>query len=468
MTYRALDVVATRLAQRLRTLGVSEEVAVATILDRSFQQIGAALAVMKAGGAFLPLDPRWPVERLSQIISEAGIEVAIGNGRAPAGSPSDLVFVEAEGVLEEADAANTLSPPRSGQLAYIIYTSGSTGRPKGVEVTHANLMNFLSWRWRQMAISPSDRSSHLASVSFDASIAEVWPALTAGASVVIAPEKVKLPSSRLKDWMVAEGVTLATFVPPLLATSMISSDWPEESRIRIMMSAGDTLHTYPSPTLPFTFMNGYGPTEGTVETTTAVLTSQMDQTAPPPIGSPIDGVHVYLLDKGGRPTRRGEPGEIYIGGAGVARGYRHQPELTAERFVHSACIERGTERLYRTGDIGRWRPDGQLTYLGRSDRQVKVLGHRVEPEEIAAVLCQHPDVLTAAVLPDAGTALGALRSFVVPREGGSPTSEALSGFLSARLPAYMIPSRIDVVSSLPLTENGKLDRSAVGTSPAQI
>ena len=463
MTYRAVDAYTGRLARRLRRLGVRREVLVAVVLPRSIEQICATLAVMKAGGAFAPLDPRWPVQRLKDVVARSRAEVVIGADMFAADAACDTPFLDIFKPLEDEDeAALEMEPRLPAQLAYVIHTSGSTGQPKGVEITHANLMNLIQARWEMMSVRPSDRSSHLGSPAFDSSIAEIWPALTAGASVTIAPEAVKVPPERLKGWLVREKITLATFVPPVLAASLITSRWPPETSLRFLMSAGEALLSYPAEDLTFAVMNGYGPTEGTVETAAGVVTSATKPFGPPPIGRPLKGVDVHILDEERRPTPFGQVGELYIAGAGVARGYRNQPILTAERFVYSAHVGGGAVRLYRTGDLCRFLPDGQLAYHGRCDNQVQVLGHRVEPEEVAAVLARHPDVEAAAVVGGQGVLAGRLSAYATLRSGADLSVDELQTFLATILPAYMLPAQLEVLPSLPLTPNGKVDRRLLG------
>ena len=464
LTYAELNGQADALARGLSARGVGCEIAVALVLERSFQQIVAALATMKAGGGFIPLDPQWPPERLRSLIQDSGAKLVIARSRAGLEVSEDKLLV-LDGEDDAFPAASSEYRPRRAEvenLAYVVYTSGSTGTPKGVEITHASLMNFVRWRWRLLGLSPEDRGSHLASPAFDASIAEVWPQLAIGACVCIAPEAVKTPVRRLMDWMVGERITLASFVPPVLAESMIRSRWPPETRIRFMQSAGEALHGYPDPGLPFVLLNGYGPSENTVETTTCVVPETRRPKAPPPIGRAIDGVELHVLDQDLRPVPHGTIGELFIGGASLARGYRGRPELTRERFIQSPHV--GATRLYRTGDLVHRSPDGQFAFHGRCDDQVKVLGSRVELGEIAAVLMRHPDVTSAIVVCEGDAHDGRLAGYVTARAGTRPDQDVLSRFLLERLPGYMVPYRIDVLDSLPLTTSGKVDRQALTAS----
>lgn len=246
VSYGDLLARADRLAGRLRKAGVGPETAVAVALDRGVDQIAALLAVWKAGGGYVAVDPSWPDERVRWVVEDSGALVIVA--RAP---PSGLgaLWIDPAAPHGSLEGGAPVAP-RPDDLAYVVYTSGSTGRPKGVEVTHANLLNFVAWRWRAMEIVPRDRSSHLASVAFDAAVAEVWPHLSAGASVAIAPAGVVTSPARLQDWLLREGVTLATFVPPTLAQHLIKADWPRPCALRLLMSAGEALHAYPAPDLP--------------------------------------------------------------------------------------------------------------------------------------------------------------------------------------------------------------------------
>ncbi len=467
LTYEEVNRRADELARRLRGRGVKRESAVALVLERSSEQIIAALAVMKAGGGFMPMDPRWPRERLRNLIHESAPHVIVSSSGADLDGFEDQLLR-----LDSADEPSFSADESQGHrpagedLAYVIYTSGSTGRPKGVEVTHASLMNFLRWRWRLFGMSPDDRGTHLANPAFDASIAEVWPLLTAGACVCIVPEPVKSSAKRLMDWMVQEQITLATFVPPVLAESMVRCHWPRQTRLRYMQSAGDALHVYPDPRLPFILLNGYGPTENAVETTTCIVKARRRPKGAPPIGRAIDGVGLHVLDEDLKPVRAGLIGELFISGASLARGYRGRPDLTAERFVWSTHV--GVTRLYRTGDLVRRQPDGELTFHGRCDDQVKVLGHRVELGEIAAVLAQHPDVESAVIVQESDAKFGRLAGYAAARRGVWPAEKTLRQYLSERLPAYMVPARIELLGALPLTPNGKVDRRALAARSSTV
>ncbi|MBV8685290.1 MAG: non-ribosomal peptide synthetase [Alphaproteobacteria bacterium] len=460
LSYAELDRRANRVAVWLGTLGVKRGSLVGLCLERSFDQIVVALGAWRAGAAYLPLDPAWPDGRLRMIVEDSACAVVVGRADAAprlAGVETPVAALDWSALPEES-GGNVPEGAGPGDLAYVIYTSGTTGRPKGVEITHANLAHLIAWHNDAFAVTAADRASHLAGLGFDASVWEVWPYLCAGACVVLAGEEVRTSSARLREWLVAEQATVA-FVPTALAQELIRDDWPAETRLRFILTGADRLLGRPRPGLPFVLVNNYGPTECTVVATSAAVPPEADEAGLPPIGRPIGATSIHILDADGQPAGEGVEGEIYIGGPSVARGYRHQPAMTAERFVADPFGAPGG-RLYRTGDLGAWRSDGQIAFHGRVDEQAKVRGHRVEPEETASLLRDHPSVRSAAVIaapsPDGGDRLVA---YVVGTD--AVTAEDLRASLAETLPDYMIPSAFVRVDALPLTANGKLDKAAL-------
>jgi amino acid adenylation domain-containing protein len=442
LNYYELDSQAEVLASRLRTLGVGPEVVVGVVLERSFDYVIAALAVWKAGGAYLPIDVGWPQERRALVLEDARAALVISAGLA----------IE---VLRESARVSAGSITREN-LAYIIYTSGSTGRPKGVEVTHGNLLNLVFWHRRTFGITTADRASHVAGLAFDAAVWELWPYLSAGASVTLADETTRTSPELLREWLAKEGVTVS-FVPTALAEPMFQAKW-KTTALRYLLTGADTLHKYPEAGLPFQLVNNYGPTECTVVATSGVVKSSSVY-GKPSIGSAIANMQIHLLNENLKPVGPGETGEIFIGGTGVARGYRNQPELTAERFVANPFSVQGGGKMYRTGDLGALMPDGQIAFHGRVDHQEKIRGHRIEPDEIVCALARHPKVATAVVMGIGENCNKQLAAYIVP-VGESPRSQELREFLSRELPEYMIPSIFVKIAELPLTANGKLDRAA--------
>ena len=456
LTYAELDAQARRVAAWLRARGVGREDLVGICIERSFDQLAVILGVWKAGAAFLPLDPSWPDGRLQTIVAEAACQLVVGRddtaGRVP-NSPTPIVALDWQSP-ELTDEHIVETPNDPDALAYVIYTSGTTGKPKGVEVTHANLSWLIAWHNAAFGVTAEDRGSHLAGLGFDASVWEVWPYLCAGASVVLATDDVRTSDERLRAWLIVQGVTVA-FVPTALAQDLVRDDWATGTRLRYILTGADRLLGRPRPGLPFALVNNYGPTECTVVATSAIVPPGEQETGLPAIGHPITGTAIRILDADRNPVVGDAQGEIYIGGPQVARGYRHQPELTAAAFV---TID--GERFYRTGDRAAWRPDGQIAFHGRVDDQAKVRGHRVEPEETASILRTHPGVRSGAVVaapsPDGGDMLVA---YVVEKDPLS--AEELREFLGKTLPEYMIPSAFVRMDALPLTANGKLDKRAL-------
>lgn len=462
MSYGELNAQASALAGHLRALGAGRNVVIGVCLERSFDQVVALLAILKAGSAFLPLDPAWPAERLRQILDDAHAPVVVGraarlddlqgDGRAVV-LPSSLDNIAAsdDGIDEEIGGQD---------LAYVIYTSGSTGKPKGVEITHDNVLNLVAWHQDAFDVSAKDRASHLAGLAFDAAIWEVWPYLCAGACVVLAEEAVRTSPERLRDWLVEQRISIG-FVPTPLAEPMMAADWPAGTSLRCMLTGGEALRRYPSPDLPFTVVNNYGPSECAVVATSGQVQRGLRAEGQPPIGMPIANVQIHLLDERGEPVPAGSTGEIWIGGAGVGRGYRGQPALTARSFVPDRFGRTPGGRLYRTGDLGRLLSDGQIAFCGRIDGQEKIRGHRIEPDEVAAVLNLHQAVAASAVVGRGPAGERRLVAYILPASGAEPTGRELRDFVAARLPDYMLPADFVRLASLPLTTSGKLDKGAL-------
>ncbi len=469
LTYGELEARSGAVAQALRAKGVGPDVVVGLCLGRSPAMIVGALGILRAGGAYLPLDPAYPAARLAVLLEDAQVLVVVAGARQLekiAWSVGQRVVLEEPGKIVEGSAANSahaiLDQAKPDDLAYVIYTSGSTGQPKGVEVTHANLANLLAWHQRAFAVQPADRASQVAKVSFDAAVWEIWPYLAAGASVHLAEDEITAHPEALRDWMVAEKITLG-FAPTPVAERLLQLSWPAGTALRALLTGADTLHTFPPPGLPFQLINNYGPTECTVVATSGVMPVGVQTSGPPPIGRPIDNVQLHLLNESLQPVAPGEPGEIFLGGAGVARGYRHRPDLTAERFVTIPFNVGGpATRFFKTGDLGKILPTGEIAFLGRLDDQVKVRGYRIEPNEISAALQQHPGVAQSIVIAASSTTGEArLVAYFVAKNGTPMPRGELRDFLSARLPEYMVPATFVRLDALPLTPNGKVDRAAL-------
>jgi amino acid adenylation domain-containing protein len=420
LTYGELGRRSAVLAGRLRALGAGPDLPVGLFAPRSAEMVIGALAALKSGGAYLPLDPSLPAERLAFLVRESRVPVVLSAGAGGELSPWDgveVVWIGAAGDREsEAAVAPDPMPAPPESLAYVLYTSGSTGRPKGVEVSRGGLANLVRWHLRTYGMTAGDRATQIASPGFDAAVWEVWPCLAAGAALHIPDEETRLLPESLLAWLAANGITLC-FLPTPLAEQLL--DAAERAlpaalaglSLRALLTGGDRLVRVPGRPLPFALVNHYGPTESSVVATAAPVPLPGDG-RPPSIGRPIDGTTVHVVDRALQPLPAGVPGELLIGGAGLARGYLGRPDLTAERFIPDPF---GAGRLYRTGDLVRFRPDGALDFLGRIDHQVKVRGYRIELGEIEGALARHPEVgEAAAVLREEG--MGArLVAYVVPR-----------------------------------------------------
>jgi len=461
LSYSELDARANQLAQHFRAMGIGPEDVVALWMTRSPWLIVAALAALKAGAAYLPMDPANPRDRLLFMVNDSGAKVVVTeSAMAERASQACCPVLSLDCAWRKIETRKAQAPQvelRPDALAYVIYTSGSTGTPKGVEITHANLANLISWHNRVFQVTDADHASHLAGLGFDASVWETWPYLASGASLHLADSETLTSPEQLRCWLVENSITIG-FVPTPLAERIIDTEWPEATKLRVLLTGGDTLHTRPIAGLPFTLVNNYGPTECTVVATWTAVPSCTDHSGLPPIGAPVDNAQVYIVDENLQPVSDGVAGELLVGGANVGRGYRNHPELTAERFVANP-IAPGT-KLYKTGDLGRRLPDGQIAFLGRVDHQIKIRGYRIEPGEIAAAMNAHASVTTSAVVARAdGADEKRLIGYIVAN--GEFTRSELQGFLLDRLPDYMVPSVFVVVDSLPLTASGKIDYNAL-------
>jgi len=465
LTYGALNARANGLATYLRSVGVGTDVPVGICLPRSLEMVVAALGVLKAGGAYIPMDPAYPSDRLAFMLDDAQAPVLISNRRLAQRLPvgeRELVEVGDPRIA----AHQPHFPPNdisSTDLAYIVYTSGSTGKPKGVEVTHGSLANLVAWHVQSFSVTAADRASHVAGLGFDATVWELWPYLAVGASVHLADENTRNSPELLREWLLAQRVTIG-FVPTPLAERLLTANvrWPRRSTLRVLLTGGDALHTYPPDGLPFTLVNNYGPTECTVVATSAAVRPNESPKISPPIGRAIANTQIHLLDESLTPVPDGLPGEIYIGGAGVARGYRNRPDLTAERFIPDPFAAEAGRRLYRTGDLARRLPDGQIAFLGRTDDQIKIRGYRIEPGEISSALNRHPDIRgSIAVAREDTPDERRLVTYVVADANADLTHTVLRDFLRESLPEYMLPAVFVRLDAFPLTPHGKIDRGAL-------
>jgi amino acid adenylation domain-containing protein len=472
MTYAELNRRSNQLASYLRTKGVGPDKLVALCLERSVELVIGLLGILKAGGAYVPLDPTNPRDRLEHLLSDARPEVLITSLGLLAALPSIVPQVitldgDWERIARQPDAN---IPPQtlqlsSSNLAYVIYTSGSTGRPKGVMVEHRNIVNYTVHALRQFDVAAGEGALVCTSISFDLMLTGLYPTLACGRTVRLCRERQGFPD--LSHELLRAGNLSPVKLTPshlaLLEPALCSGQLA--GRIRVLVLGGETLQasavsawrTYAPDTRIF---NHYGPTETTVGCIVYEVPRSLSGVVP--IGRPIANTQIYILDERRQVVPIGVVGEIYVGGYGVTRGYLNRPELTAERFVPNPFSDDPQARLYKTGDLGRWRCDGTIDYLGRSDQQVKIRGFRVEPTEVEVQLRDHEQLKDAVVvMREDVPGEKRLVAYVIPRERPGPTPQVLRAHLAALLPEYMIPAVFVLLDSFPLTPNGKLNRRAL-------
>ncbi len=463
LDYGELETRANQLAGRLADLGVGPGSLVGAFLERSLDLPVALLGILRAGAAYLPLDPGAPDERLRFMLDDADVKVVVTSGSAKERVARDgtaLVLVDVDRPLLDAmpvDRPEVAVGPED--LAYVIYTSGSTGVPKGVMLEHRGVANLIDVVEEVFKVDRTSRVLQFASFAFDASVTEILVPLALGATVVMAPAHVLASGRGLLDLMDSERVSVATLPPSLLAV-LADADLPS---LRTLCSAGEVCP--PDVAQRWgrgrRFLNGYGPTEATVALSYSDLDDgRMVGDGSIPIGRPVANSRAYVVDRAGALVPPGVPGELWIGGVGVARGYLNRPELTHERFIDDPFV--GDGRLFTTGDRVRWRDDGQLEFLGRMDGQVKLRGFRIELGEIEAVIRAHDAIRHAAVLVREDTpGVQRLVAYVVPGPEAHEVIGQLRSWARRRLPEYMVPTVFVAVDALPLTINGKVDRDAL-------
>jgi len=471
LTYRQLDDRANELASLLRSSRVGKETLVALCMQRSPAFVIGALGILKAGAAYVPLDPADPTNRLTMLLEDAQCHFVVTQSNVAKSLPAgnwEKIVLDKNGALPCCGSeAPTTTRVKSEDLAYVIFTSGSTGRPKGVQITHKNLLNLIRWHICAFQITAADKATMQASPGFDAAVWELWPPLAAGATIHIIDDAIRTTPERLRNWMVETGITVS-FLPTALAEAMIALPWPPNTSVRFLLTGADVLHRYPPPDLPFALVNNYGPTECTVVATSGIIPPRSKPDGPPMIGQAIDGVRIYIVDEQLKPVPEGMPGEMLIGGAGIGRGYINLPELTAQRFLTDPFVTAEASRMYRTGDLARLLPDGQIMFLGRIDDQVKIRGYRIEPGEISAVLNRHPGVEMTCVTARAEES-GELRliAYIVMKAGADLRISELRNSLAEHLPEHMVPSKFVKIARLPLTTHGKVDRAALPAPTAE-
>ncbi|MFL6386305.1 MAG: amino acid adenylation domain-containing protein [Terriglobales bacterium] len=463
MSYVELASRARVWAGRLAECGVADEALVGIYLERSPEAIIAMLATLEAGAAYLPLDPSYPKERLAFMIKDAGVRAIITDRRLRERLPDCAIEVLLADEVPSADTSDRLLPDvcDPDRLAYVMYTSGSTGLPKAVEVTHRGIVRLVSSGL--FALGEDDVELQLVSLSFDPSALEIWSCLLGGGKLVLYPSRN--PSlEEIGDALREHRITSTILITGLFPL-MVDEHLEDLVGLRQLIVGGDVMPPSAAKKLlqaasGLRLINAYGPTEGSIVATAHVMTEPSEVSTPIPIGRPVANAQIYLLDPARKLAPDGIPGEIWIGGDGVARGYCARPELTAQRFAADPFSERSRARMYRTGDIGCWRRDGSLEFLGRVDVQVKIRGFRVEPGEIEAVLCQHPAVRECAVITyESAPGDRRLAAYVVPRPDENLQGSQLRAYLKSRLPEFMVPSTFTLLQQLPRTVNDKVERS---------
>ena len=482
LSYDELNRRADRLAERLRALGVGTDVRVGLLARRSPELLVGLLGIVKAGGAYVPLDPGYPIDRLAYMLRDSGAralvadrQLAEGGTFTPLANVVPLETISLRDPLEAAtEPASTPEKAIGGDgLVYVMYTSGSTGAPKAVGVPHNAVANFARAAARLYGLNPSDRVLQFASISFDVSIDEIFPAWDSGAAVVLAPEGPLSPAevSSTIDRHQVTVVSLPTAFWHLWVQELQASRSPLPRSLRLLIVGGEKVQPAAFAawreleTGHIRWLNTYGPTETTVEATAW----QWPSDEPPlssdqevPLGRAVAGASIYVLDRHLNPVPPGVKGELYIGGPGLARGYLERPAQTAAAFLPDRLSPTPGTRMYRTGDLVRYRSDGNLEFVGRADSQVKIRGYRVELPEIELVLGRHPAVADCAVVAREDVPLDRrLVAYIATRQASAPAPEELRQFLAERLPSYMVPSVIVVLPALPMTRTGKVDRRAL-------
>ena len=483
LTYQELNLRANQLAHHLRTLGVGPDVLVGICVERSLEMVVGLLGILKAGGAYVPLDPSYPAARLKFILGDARTPVLLTQERLVEGLPEEhktrVVRLDADWpVIARKSGENFTSRATADNLAYMIYTSGSTGQPKGVMIDHRALSGYVAAAIAAYETTASDRVLQFASLSFDASVEEIFPTLTCGGTLVLRSDRMVDSMQRFVRECAERAISvldLPTAFWHELVLAFDSEGLALPPSVRLVIIGGEKAlaervarwhaHTAQTPR-PARLINTYGPTEATVVSSLCELRPGASHDpvtrSEVPIGRPLGNATIYILDGSLNPLPIGMPGELHVGGSVLARGYINRPELTYERFIPDPFSDAPEARLYKTGDIARWRSDGNIEFLGRVDDQVKIRGFRVEPAEVEAVLGQHPALRGNAVLAlmDA-SGDERLVAYVVPHRRAAPTARELGGYLKERLPEYMVPSVFSTLERLPLTPSGKVDRRAL-------
>ena len=477
LTYRELNQQANQLAHYLRTLQVGPDVLVGLSIGRSLEMVVSLLGILKAGGAYVPLDPTYPAERLSYMLDDSRAAVLVTTSQQPvivAQHTVQRVCLDTDWeTLARYSTENPAVPVQASHLAYVIYTSGSTGKPKGVLIEHANLVNFTQAAIDTYGVTVADRVLQFASISFDTAAEEIYPCLSQGGRLILRPQDMLDSVGRFVDYSREQALTvwdLPTAYWHVLTHELLNGNITLPESLRLVILGGERAlperirewlaHTGSTPRL----VNSYGPTEGTVVVTLCDLAEpgMLLEGREAPIGRPIANVQAYVLDNFGQPVPVGVPGELHLGGNGVARGYLNHPALTLEKFIPDRFSGKPDGRLYKTGDLVRYRPDGHIEFLGRTDSQVKIRGLRIELGEIETALNQHPDVMQSVVIAREDIPGNKrLVAYLVAQGQIVPNAEELRQYLTQKLPVYMVPTAFVMLDAIPMTANRKIDTKAL-------
>jgi surfactin family lipopeptide synthetase A len=475
LTYDELNRRANQLAHHLQSLGVLPDILVGICAERSIEMLIGLLAILKAGGAYVPLDPSYPKERLAFMLADAGVPILLTQKKLVEKLPehqAQIVCLETD--WQRTSDHNPTSPVIPSHLAYVIYTSGSTGQPKGVMMKHAALSNLIAWQIQQSMLSDNAKTLQFAPISFDVSCQELFSTWGAGGTLVLISERLRKDSMMLLRFITEQDIE-RLFLPFValqqLSEVVLNALGTVPTTLREIITAGEALQITPAiahffKSLPYARLhNQYGPSESHVVTAFSLTGSVTEWPSLPPIGRPIANAQIYLLDQNRQPVAIEQTGEIYIAGVSLANGYLNRPELTKEKFItHDNLIPHQAIRLYKTGDLGRYQPDGNLVFLGRIDHQVKIRGYRIELSEIEVMLAQHAGVEEAVVIMwEVQQTDKRLVAYIIPNRKAAPTPTELHQYLKEQLADYMVPATFVMLEKLPLTPSGKIDRKALAT-----